>query len=398
MFQFLAWLVAICYQVIPDYGVAIALMTIIVMLVLTPLTWKSTRSMLEMQRLQPEIKKLQTKYKDDRQKLNEEMMAFYKEHKINPVGGCLPMLLQMPVFFIMYRVIRGLTHSVIVGALAAGGTAGGGMAGRTITAVKISGGTIENGKVDGGSISRVTVGDTTYKVKDGQIKNGVVSDLKVLDPKDPKKTIGEFSDLGVTAGDRGKVQGSPSYLSHNTKLYKDLRDSRGRLRSFGMDLGKSVSTQLHKVSFLTLLPYLFLLALVIVTQYIQTRQMSGRNAAAQQNPQAQMMQRVMPIMFGYFSFIVPAGLNVYFFTSALFRIGQQELMYRYDPVLVEHVKEQAKQMEAKAVEARSFVPKNLGKDGKAGGRNGKGGKPATGKNGIRPGANRPQGGRRKKGR
>src|SRR3954451_2211887 len=122
MFQALAWLVSISYQLIPNYAAAIALMTIIVMLVLTPLTWKSTRSMLEMQRLQPEIKKLQTKYKDDRQKLNEEMMAFYKEHKINPVGGCLPMLLQMPVFFIMYRVIRGLAHTAIIGALLTGGT------------------------------------------------------------------------------------------------------------------------------------------------------------------------------------------------------------------------------------------------------------------------------------
>ena len=80
-------------------------MTIIVMLVLTPLTWKSTRSMLEMQRLQPEIKKLQTKYKDDRQKLNEEMMAFYKEHKINPVGGCLPMFFQIPVFVSLFNIL-----------------------------------------------------------------------------------------------------------------------------------------------------------------------------------------------------------------------------------------------------------------------------------------------------
>src|SRR5258706_12836475 len=125
MFQVLAWLVSICYQLLPNYGVAIALMTIIVMVVLTPLTWKSTRSMLEMQRLQPEIKKLQTKHKDDRQKLNEEMMAFYKEHKINPVGGCAPMLLQMPVFFIMYRVIRGLAHTAIVGALLGGGAPSG---------------------------------------------------------------------------------------------------------------------------------------------------------------------------------------------------------------------------------------------------------------------------------
>ena len=65
--------------------------------------------MLAMQQLQPELKKLQAKYKDDRQKLNEEMMKFYKENNINPVSGCLPLLLQMPVFFFLYRTLFGLT-------------------------------------------------------------------------------------------------------------------------------------------------------------------------------------------------------------------------------------------------------------------------------------------------
>ena len=66
--------------------------------------------MIEMQRLQPEIRRLQVQYKDDRQKLNEELMAFYKEHEINPVGGCLPLLIQAPVFSILFYVVRGLTN------------------------------------------------------------------------------------------------------------------------------------------------------------------------------------------------------------------------------------------------------------------------------------------------
>ena len=73
----------------PDYAAAIALLTLSIMVLLTPLTLKSTKSMLEMQRLQPEVKRLQQQHKGDRQKLNEEMMALYKEHKINPLGGCL---------------------------------------------------------------------------------------------------------------------------------------------------------------------------------------------------------------------------------------------------------------------------------------------------------------------
>src|SRR6266511_40255 len=83
---------AFFYAVVPNEGVAIILLTVSVMLVLFPLTAKSARSMLAMQRLQPEIKKLQAKHKGDRQKLNEEMMKLYQEHKVNPLGGCLPLV------------------------------------------------------------------------------------------------------------------------------------------------------------------------------------------------------------------------------------------------------------------------------------------------------------------
>src|SRR5438552_13930949 len=107
----LSSLLAFFYGLIPNYGVAIVLLTVVVMVVLTPLTVKSTRSMLAMQRLQPEIKRLQQQHKNDRQALNEAMMAFYKEHNVNPLSGCLPMLLQMPVFFGLYEAIRGLTHN-----------------------------------------------------------------------------------------------------------------------------------------------------------------------------------------------------------------------------------------------------------------------------------------------
>ena len=110
LFDLVANLLNFFYGLVPDYAVAIALLTCTVMLITTPLTLKGTRSMIEMQRLQPEIRRLQAQYRDDRQKLNEEMMRLYKEHQINPVGGCLPMLIQLPVFSILFYVIRGLVH------------------------------------------------------------------------------------------------------------------------------------------------------------------------------------------------------------------------------------------------------------------------------------------------
>src|ERR1044072_2898931 len=109
MFNLLAGLTAFFYDhVIHDYAAAIILLTATVMLVLAPLTWKGTRSMLAMQRLQPEIKRLQAKHKDDRQALNEAMMAFYKEHQVNPLSGWLPMLVHMLVLLVVYRQSRVL--------------------------------------------------------------------------------------------------------------------------------------------------------------------------------------------------------------------------------------------------------------------------------------------------
>ena len=80
------------------------------MLLITPLTLKSTKGMLEMQRLQPEMRRLQAEYRGDRQRLNEEMMKLYQEHKVNPLASCLPLLAQMPVFIIMFRVLSGISR------------------------------------------------------------------------------------------------------------------------------------------------------------------------------------------------------------------------------------------------------------------------------------------------
>ena len=90
MFQLIANVLAWFYDLVPNYAAAIALLTLAIMVLLTPLTLKGTKSMLELQRLQPEMRRLQQQHKGDRQKLNEEMMALYKEHRINPLGGCLP--------------------------------------------------------------------------------------------------------------------------------------------------------------------------------------------------------------------------------------------------------------------------------------------------------------------
>jgi YidC/Oxa1 family membrane protein insertase len=110
MFEIPAALLSWFYGFTNSYILAIALIAVVVMAVTTPLTLKSTKSMLEMQKVAPEMRRLQNEYRNDRQKLNEEMMKLYQEHKVNPMASCLPLLAQMPIFIIMFRVLRGLVY------------------------------------------------------------------------------------------------------------------------------------------------------------------------------------------------------------------------------------------------------------------------------------------------
>lgn len=93
--------------VVGDWGLAIIVLTVLIRLLLIPLTVKQTKSMFELQRIQPKLKELQKKYGDDKEKLQEETLKFYSEHKVNPFGGCLPTLLQMPILFALYGVFGG---------------------------------------------------------------------------------------------------------------------------------------------------------------------------------------------------------------------------------------------------------------------------------------------------
>ena len=279
-----AWLIATFYELIPNYAVAIALLTVAVMIVVFPITRRGTRSMMKMQILAPEMKKLQAKYKvqpgmsvqerqETRQRLNEEMMALYKENNVSPTGGCLPMLLQFPIFWILYGTIRGLTHEVTSG-------------------------------VAGASVAH------------------------------PKLL--------------------PLYINEGSRLYQDIVHAGGKLEAFGINLADSVRTP--GLSWAAKTPFIALILVAIALQYIQMKQLSGRNpAAAQANPQMQQMQKVFPIIFAVIYISIPAGVNVYFIVSSLFRIAQQEYMYRRDPAIresMEHLKTRAK-TDTKVIEARA---------------------------------------------
>ncbi len=248
LFQAISWVLAICYSLIPNYAVAIALLTLIVMVFIAPLTFKSTRSSVEMQRLQPEINKIRQKYKNDRVAQTQAMGELFKEHKVNPAGGCLPAILPLPIFIVLYEVVRGLTFTI--------------HRGHTVIA-------------------------------------------------------------------------SPRYISHHTLLYQHLVAGKGTMYAFGMDLGRS-ALSVHGGFFMAL-PYYLLIAAAMILQFLQMRQLMGRNSSntslSPQAKQMQQMQKYMPLALGAIYISFPAAVTVYMLTSSALRMLQQTLMYRFDPVI-----------------------------------------------------------------
>ena len=110
----LEYVVVFLYEnVTTNYGLVIILLTIVVRIFLTPLTISQTKSMAKMQKLQPQLKEIQKKYKEDKQKLQQETMEFYKKNSVNPLAGCLPLILQMPVFFALFQVLREPSQKVL---------------------------------------------------------------------------------------------------------------------------------------------------------------------------------------------------------------------------------------------------------------------------------------------
>ena len=104
--QFLALLLTTTDKYVGNFGVSIIIVTILIKILLLPLTLKQDKSMKEMKKIQPELEKLKEKYANDKQMLNIKTMELYKEHKVNPLGGCLPLLLQLPILFALFGVLR----------------------------------------------------------------------------------------------------------------------------------------------------------------------------------------------------------------------------------------------------------------------------------------------------
>ncbi|MBA3266731.1 MAG: membrane protein insertase YidC [Acidimicrobiia bacterium] len=331
LYAALGTLLAWFYDAIPSFGVAIVLLTLAVRLLTFPLTAKQARSQQQLQRVQPELKRLQAKYKGDKQKLNEEMMKFYKEHKVNPFGGCIPLFVQAPVLLVLYRLILGLTRTFIVGAavvagtaIAVGGAPTGPLEGATVQGGHISGGTLEKGVVTKGTLDdaeAVVDGRVVGTVSGAKIVNGKIATAQVVNNEAP---IGTLSDLTVTGG---SVAGTPKNVPEDSSLYRALEASDGSMESWGMDLARPASEESGSDQ----IPFLILIALVGASGFYQQRQLTARLPKESLNSQMAIMGKVFPLVFVVISYTLPAGVVVYFLVSNIWQISQQAFMFRNQP-------------------------------------------------------------------
>lgn len=111
-------IIVFLYSFTQNYGIAIILMTVLIRVILYPLMQKQMVSMREMQKIQPSMKAAQEKYKNDKERLNKELMVLYKEHKVNPMSGCLPLIIQMPILILLFQVLRKFEYLDSAGKIA----------------------------------------------------------------------------------------------------------------------------------------------------------------------------------------------------------------------------------------------------------------------------------------
>ncbi len=267
----LGYLFRYIYLFLQNYGWTLVAFTIITKAILLPLSIKQQKSMAKMQALQPRLQELQKKYQYDQEKLNQESMKLYKDNQVNPMGGCLPLLIQFPLLIALYNIIRSpLSYVVQLG--------------------KHGLPTIEEVH------SLLTSLGSTVQIKD-QI--GIASEMS------------RFSN---------------EFAAHFPKV--DILNIN--FSFYGLNLAETPS--LSTLSPLLIIPVLAGLT-TFLTSWISNKmngQPSAKTGEGQQNTM-QMMTYFFPLMTVFFSFSLPAGLGFYWTLSNIIQIVQQQIMHKFFP-------------------------------------------------------------------
>jgi YidC/Oxa1 family membrane protein insertase len=296
----IGWVLAQIYSVIPNYGLSIIILTLVIKLLLLPLGIKQIKSMQHMQAIQPKLKELQKKHKGNKQKIQEEQMRLYKEAGVNPLGGCLPLLLQFPILIAMYSVLRAPVPNADFDPAAAPGTP---------ESVQYTN-------------NHLPTDSTLY------------ADLTTHNQSGEMFAFMNLQCSLIQAGSQVEV---PNSAGEPSGEVIDCGDSR----------------------FPDVIPYVLLLVIMIGSTYYQQQQMQKASPPGSQSSQQQAIMRVMPLMFAFFGLSFPAGLVLYWTTSNLFQIGQQWFLLRAGHIGPDALEKRIEEQKARAA-AKADQPQKEG--------------------------------------
>ena len=296
----LGLIIRLIYELVKNYGLSIILFTLIIKLIIFPLTFKSQKAMKKQQKIQPVLAELQKKYANDKEMLQRKMMELYKENNVSMMGGCLPLLIQMPILLGLYRVIQNpLTHILGVNPKAP----------ETISRV-------------GEIVQRMSVEWPNTFSKYASYLPDKLAELQELLLTNEQIRLSTWSALLNGPSD-------PWSINFNF-LGLDLAEVPSRAFSYISELFSGNFTHLSIV-LLLLIPVIAVLTTWMSIK--QSQKMSGQNTAANgDNPAASMsksMNIIMPLMTGFFAFTLPSGLGIYWIVSNIFQMAQQYFLNRY---------------------------------------------------------------------
>jgi YidC/Oxa1 family membrane protein insertase len=301
----LGWVLAKIFDLIPNYGVAIIILTLLIRLILFPLGMKQIKSMQHMQAIQPKVKEIQKKYKNNKQKAQEEQMKLYREAGVNPLSGCLPVLAQFPILIAMYAVIRApqLEPSTYQGQPA-------------------------------------YVVHNNHLPVDSELFNDVITHentgIVIVNLQCSAAQAGTQAQINDT--ERQPVKAGEPLLNDDRVPLPGDPTSKATL-----DCGSGGSAKIA---------YIGLILIMVGTAFYQQRQMQKASPPGAASQQQQAIMKFMPLFFGFIGFTFPAGLVLYWTTSNLFQIGQQTLLLRAGHIgpdaLEKRIAEQKARQEARA--------------------------------------------------
>ncbi len=312
-------------SLVGNYGWAIIVLTIIVRLCMWPLNVSQQRSMRMMQTLQPKLKAIQDRYKSNPQVMQQKLMEFYKEHKFNPMGGCMPLLIQMPIFILLYSALMSPQFIQMAG------NAPFLFVNRLDTTLRASAGISNDGEMGVSKYDKFILGKTaTVYLDDETLENVKISKPNQALEIQGELTPGEPIDFKISLDNLNLKFSQLQKIEKADVVITDMNTKETEKVSFerqGEILAASVPSIEVKQAFH--FDVLFLIILFGLTMFISQKVMmaTSNNTATQDPTQAAIQKSMgtfMPIMIiATFVIIpIPAGVLLYLVTSNLIQIAQ----------------------------------------------------------------------------